>query len=122
MWSVDPWKDKWSQAMNKTQPFVLSMGDPTGYGLHGDFSNGWDRTVLQKAIDTCTSDSGVIEEYVLSLLRSRSVDQRAHPPFRLEHRCPVFELYDYKDGKNRCWQTPAVDEQVLGTLPALPGW
>ncbi|BGP24567.1 hypothetical protein JCM10295v2_003485 [Rhodotorula toruloides] len=97
MWSVDPWKDKWSQAMNKTQPFVLSMGDPTGYGLHGDFMNGWSHEVLQKAIDTCTADSGVIEE------------------------CPVFELYDYKDGKNRCWQTPAVNEEVLGTVPALPG-
>ncbi|GAA5847516.1 hypothetical protein JCM3766R1_005338 [Sporobolomyces carnicolor] len=94
MWSVDPWKGVRSQAMNTTQPFVLAMGDATGYGYHGDFFNGWDRGVLQEAIDTCTSDSGVIEY------------------------CKVFDLYD---PAHSCRKTPDVDEVVLGTLPSLPG-
>ena len=42
--------------------FVLSNGDPTGYGLHGDFMNGWDSSVLSRAVETCTADSGVIED------------------------------------------------------------
>jgi hypothetical protein len=33
-----------------TQPFVLSPGDPTGYGFHGDFLNGWDPKIMQAAI------------------------------------------------------------------------
>lgn len=37
----------------------LSLTVPLrSYGWHGDFYNGWDRQVLQTAIDTCTSDSG----------------------------------------------------------------
>ena len=31
----------------KYNPFVLACGDATGYGLHADFLNGWDQTVLQ---------------------------------------------------------------------------
>jgi len=40
--------------------FVLSNGDPTGYGYHGDFINGWDEGFLQKAIDDpiCGNPSG----------------------------------------------------------------
>ncbi|BGO99964.1 hypothetical protein NBRC10513v2_001409 [Rhodotorula toruloides] len=94
MYDVDSWKDLWPQAMNTSQPFVLAMGDSTGYGFHGDFYNGWDRTVLQTAIDTCTSDSGIIEY------------------------CTVFDLYD---SNHECRKTPDFDEIVLGTLPSLPG-
>ncbi|GAA5931862.1 uncharacterized protein JCM15063_001588 [Sporobolomyces koalae] len=94
MWSVDPWNSRRSQALNSTQPFVLAMGDATGYGYHGDFFNGWDRQVLQTAIDTCTSDSGIIEY------------------------CKVFDLYS---PGHSCRKTPDVNEQVLGTLATLPG-
>ncbi|TKA51175.1 hypothetical protein B0A53_05639 [Rhodotorula sp. CCFEE 5036] len=96
-WSTDPWKNRWKEAKNPSQPFVLSTGDPTGYSLHGDFLNGWDGKVLQKAIEECTAESGVIEE------------------------CPVFDLYDYKDPANKCFQSPAINEKTTGTLPALPG-
>ncbi|KAM0747454.1 hypothetical protein T439DRAFT_349869 [Meredithblackwellia eburnea MCA 4105] len=100
-WSVDGFKTNWGEAMNTTMPWVLSTGDPTGYSLHGDFLNGWDRTILQKAIDTCTSDSGVIDE------------------------CKVFDFlnrYDYKSSTSDiCHLTPHIREQVVGTLAALPG-
>ncbi|GAA5867570.1 hypothetical protein JCM8547_001223 [Rhodosporidiobolus lusitaniae] len=94
MWSVDPWKNVRSQAMNPEQPFVLAMGDASGYGYHGDFFNGWDRAVLQEAIDTCTSDSGIIEY------------------------CKVFDLYE---SGHQCHKSPEVDEVVTGLLPSLPG-
>ena len=43
--------------------FVLSNGDPTGYGYHGDFQMGWDSVdFLQSAVDTCTNASGQIED------------------------------------------------------------
>ncbi|GAA5987959.1 hypothetical protein JCM10908_007290 [Rhodotorula pacifica] len=96
-WTTDPWKDRWKEAKNTSQPFVFSTGDPTGYSLHGDFLNGWDGKILQKAIDECTAESGVIEE------------------------CKVFDLYDYKDPANRCFQSAAIDETTAGTLPSLPG-
>ncbi|GAA5883643.1 hypothetical protein JCM3774_005991 [Rhodotorula dairenensis] len=94
MYDVDSWKNLWPQAMNTSQPFVLAMGDPTGYGWHGDFVNAWDRSVLQEAIDTCTDDSGIVE------------------------KCKVFDLNGYSD---TCTKTPDVDERVLGMLPSLPG-
>ncbi|CAF1292907.1 unnamed protein product [Didymodactylos carnosus] len=42
-----------------TQPFVLASGDPTGYGFHGDFVNGWDTDVMAAAIanDTCSVEN-----------------------------------------------------------------
>jgi hypothetical protein len=39
--------------------WVYAMGDPTGYGLHGDFLNGWtDQIALADAITTCTGPDG----------------------------------------------------------------
>ncbi|PIL30122.1 hypothetical protein GSI_07699 [Ganoderma sinense ZZ0214-1] len=38
--------------------WVLANGDTTGYGHHGDFTNGWDVDLLQEAIDTCTQAQG----------------------------------------------------------------
>lgn len=36
------------------------MGDPTGYGLHGDYLQGWtDQERLERAIATCTGNRGV---------------------------------------------------------------
>ncbi|GEM11805.1 WSC domain protein [Rhodotorula toruloides] len=86
-------------AMDPTQPFVLANGDPTGYGWHGDFFNGWDRQLLQKAVETCTADSGVIEE------------------------CKIIKLYDRSDPNHAaCRKTPDFNEVVLApAMKALPG-
>ncbi|KAI9462049.1 WSC domain-containing protein [Russula earlei] len=89
-------------ALNDGGRFVLANGDPTGYGLHGDFMNGWDRSVLSRAITTCTADSGVIED------------------------CPVFQ----KEGRfnadadmNACsGSNPLPGEPILGAVVTyLPG-
>jgi Domain of unknown function (DUF1996) len=54
---------KISQNSNQwTHPFVLSSGDPTGYGLHGDFYNGWNVFILQEALNKCNASSGAGED------------------------------------------------------------
>ncbi|KAH9978299.1 hypothetical protein BJV74DRAFT_780833 [Russula compacta] len=46
--------------LNDGGRFVLANGDPTGYGLHGDFMDGWDKNVLAQAVESCTDSSGDI--------------------------------------------------------------
>jgi hypothetical protein len=58
-WRIQDFANMW---YNSTHPFVLSTGDPTGYGLHGDFQNGWDVDVLQDALNTCNASSGAISD------------------------------------------------------------
>ncbi|KAF2157539.1 hypothetical protein K461DRAFT_299390 [Myriangium duriaei CBS 260.36] len=51
--------------------FVLSHGDPTGNGYHGDFMMGWESTdFLQQAVDTCTNLSGNIQDCPLFNIQS----------------------------------------------------
>lgn len=84
--------------------FIISRGasilklssDPTGYGLHGDFINGWDVNVLQAALIQCTDGSGSIE------------------------KCGVFQFFDDETRKG-CRVPVKVDEPTQGQLNALPG-
>ncbi|CAG8979221.1 hypothetical protein HYALB_00011278 [Hymenoscyphus albidus] len=77
-------------------PFVLAQGDPTGYGFHGDFVNGWKEGVLQKAIDDCNIESDVIEE------------------------CKHFSFITNQVAQS-CRVPASIDEQTSGTLDKLPG-
>ncbi|KAI8960132.1 hypothetical protein F5Y11DRAFT_279737 [Daldinia sp. FL1419] len=56
------WDTGNKQFKGRNGQFVVSNGDPTGFGYHGDFMTGWDVDFLQKAIDTCTNDSGNIRD------------------------------------------------------------
>jgi len=86
-----------SQAMNPSQPFVYSYGDPTGYGYHADFLNGWDKGVLQRAVDEC------------------NCDQYGDPTC-----CVNKGIFSMNKGM-QCRITKAIDEQTTGTLTKLPG-
>ncbi|KAF2845596.1 WSC-domain-containing protein [Plenodomus tracheiphilus IPT5] len=86
-------QDEW---VNGKHPFVFANGDPTGYGFHGDFVNGWDVPELQKAIDTCNDDSGAVE------------------------KCGAVTMYTSQQC-NACKIPTTVKEETGGMLEKLPG-
>ncbi|KAK7415669.1 hypothetical protein QQX98_005701 [Neonectria punicea] len=79
--------------------FVIANGDTTGYGFHADFIMGWDTDVLQSAIDTCTGDSGKIED------------------------CAVFNVVDENKATSCEMELPnaLVKDDVKGPMSQLPG-
>ena len=86
----------WDGGFENKQPFVFAQGDPTGYGFHGDFINGWDVPELQKAVDECTDLSGVMTD------------------------CDVFTYFEDEDCK-QCQIPTTVHEDIDGPLQQLPG-
>lgn len=52
--------------------FALSNGDPTGFGYHGDFMFGWEDGILQQAVDTCTSETGLVGDCEIFNLQSET--------------------------------------------------
>lgn len=80
--------------------FVFSQGDPTGYGFHGDFQNGWDLEVLANATTDClaTDNFGQISA------------------------CPILQESQTNGYSYNCPERPPqIGEQVLGLLDKLPG-
>lgn len=62
----------WATNAFKGQPgkFVVSNGDPTGFGFHGDFITGWQPDFLQDVIGNCTNPSGEVSDCHLLTLQS----------------------------------------------------
>ncbi|KAK4953835.1 hypothetical protein LTR10_008439 [Elasticomyces elasticus] len=68
--------------------FMLSMGDPTGTGYHGDFIMGWEsEDFLQNALDTCQNESGDIQD------------------------CPLFDIQGDDVAANCTFSMPSVLDQ-----------
>ncbi|KAF8889009.1 hypothetical protein BD779DRAFT_1623261 [Infundibulicybe gibba] len=96
-WNTQTFDAARGDAMDTHQPFVFSNGDPTGYGYHADFVNGWDAGVLQGAVDKCTCN-----------------------PYGDPTCCAAQNLFTM-NSTSHCYITPTFDEPVTGTLSALPG-
>ncbi|KAK6439478.1 hypothetical protein LTR95_004311 [Oleoguttula sp. CCFEE 5521] len=80
--------------------FVFSQGDPTGYGFHADFQNGWEMDIQTYAVKNClnTVDFGQISA------------------------CPPLQAVDTSAYGVNCPQRPRpIDEPVDGLLAKLPG-
>jgi hypothetical protein len=96
VWDTPKFNDLWNGQGN--QPFVYSMGDPTGYGQHADYVFGWKDDSLQKAMDSCNQ------------LSSAPVMQK----------CNAIKDQTIQVG-NSCTQKARVDENTNKWLSALPG-
>ncbi|TFK20575.1 hypothetical protein FA15DRAFT_689082 [Coprinopsis marcescibilis] len=79
------------------QPFVFSMGDPTGFGQHADYVFGWEGDSLQRAMDRCTDMNGIPSD------------------------CGALTVQGM-NAMNQCKQHAKVPEEVEGTyIRGLPG-
>ncbi|KAH8820776.1 hypothetical protein F5884DRAFT_745119 [Xylogone sp. PMI_703] len=50
-----------TSAVTDFNRWVWAMGDPTGYGLHGDFINGWNQAALNNVVATCQGPNGFFD-------------------------------------------------------------
>ncbi|CAK5271500.1 unnamed protein product [Mycena citricolor] len=96
-WISQVFEGQRKQAMTPSQPFVFAHGDPTGYGYHADFFNGWQPNVLQNALDRCNCN-----------------------PYGDPTCCVSAGIFGLKQSA-QCYITNSVDEPTLGTLDTLPG-
>ena len=80
--------------------WVLANGDTSGYGHHGDFTNGWDVDLLQDALDNCPNANGNVMD------------------------CPVLAaVFDQPSADACVLETDIVDEETGFDAPitVLPG-
>ncbi|EON96671.1 putative wsc domain-containing protein [Phaeoacremonium minimum UCRPA7] len=56
--------------------FTFANGDPLGFGYHGDFIMGWDEAFLQEAVDTCTNESGRIEDCPIFTIQDENTQRQ----------------------------------------------
>ncbi|KAJ3809253.1 hypothetical protein F5876DRAFT_44268 [Lentinula aff. lateritia] len=96
-WICQDFEDQRDQALTPSQPFVFANGDPTGYGYHADFVNGWEDGVLQKAISGCSCN-----------------------PYGDPSCCVDAGIFTFNQTQ-QCFISNTVDEPVLGNLSTLPG-
>ncbi|GAB9472376.1 Murein transglycosylase [Globisporangium polare] len=94
-YSVDKYDSEW---VDGKHPFVLANGDPTGFGFHGDFLNGWDHQVLQDAVEQCADTN-----------------------FFNSGECPPLKAsFNDKPPAQRCTNKPQVVEATTN-IAKLPG-
>ncbi|KAK0472168.1 hypothetical protein IW261DRAFT_1596974 [Armillaria novae-zelandiae] len=98
-WNIHDFAGRWDA--NDGWPFVYGHSDPTGYGWHGDFQNGWDVDALQRAIDQCNNPDNDTINGVFTA-------------------CSVFNIISANTA-NQCRINAVVNEDTEGTLAKLPG-
>ncbi|KAJ4481131.1 hypothetical protein J3R30DRAFT_3287236 [Lentinula aciculospora] len=96
-WITQAFDDQREQALTPSQPFVFANGDPTGYGYHADFVNGWKDGILQKAISGCNCN-----------------------PYGDPTCCVDSGIFTFNQTQ-QCYISDTVNEPVLGNLSTLPG-
>jgi hypothetical protein len=76
--------------------FALANGDPTGYGYHGDFIQAWDDGVLQEAVDTCTSATGLVDDCEIFDIQTENKQRQCE--FEIPSALKGEDVFMYADG------------------------
>ncbi|KAG8990883.1 hypothetical protein FRB90_001582 [Tulasnella sp. 427] len=97
-WDLTGFASRWK---GKPWPFVWSNSDPTGYGWHGEFFNGWDVPTLQNAIDHCNQTPNQLSGLVTA--------------------CPYFTINPASTTQACRAKTTEVVEPINGPMAKLPG-
>lgn len=92
MWDTRGFNDLALWPEDGSQPLVLSTGDTTGFGQHGDYVFGWENDSLQRAMDNAC--------YLRNCTQLTELDAAV---------------------KNKCQVPVTVDEDVDGWIQELPG-
>ncbi|EFI28535.1 hypothetical protein CC1G_13557 [Coprinopsis cinerea okayama7 len=80
VWDTRPFNQPELWPEEGQQPFIFSMGDPTGYGQHADYVFGWEGDSLQRAMDVCTGQDGLPENCKeLTLQSDDEINQCVQP-------------------------------------------
>ncbi|KAJ2929144.1 hypothetical protein H1R20_g7946, partial [Candolleomyces eurysporus] len=94
VWDTRPFNDPELWPKDGSQPFIFSMGDPTGFGQHADYMFGWEGDSLQRAMEVCTGGDG------------------------LPQNCPVLTLQDIETMNNYIDRLPGCNPVQGGPGPA----
>ncbi|PGH14777.1 hypothetical protein AJ79_02793 [Helicocarpus griseus UAMH5409] len=89
VWDTREFNDQSQWPEDGSQPFVFSMGDPTGYGQHGDYVFGWKGDALQRAMD---ANCNVVCPQIQS--QDTSVANQCTIPRRVDEAIDEGELQD----------------------------
>ncbi|KAH7033096.1 uncharacterized protein B0I36DRAFT_320768 [Microdochium trichocladiopsis] len=92
------WATNAPQFQGRAGRWVLANGDPTGYGNHADFFNGWDEGFLQQAINRCTNPSGVMSDCPQFMENGPLQDEPTQDSCRLADTFKPFSAFDVSDG------------------------
>tara|TARA_R110002003_G_scaffold9_32_gene651 strand:- start:12601 stop:14214 length:1614 start_codon:yes stop_codon:yes gene_type:complete len=102
-------------------PWVISNGDPTGFGFHADFLNGWEKGVLEKATAQtggCNCGCGCGQTEMEQCFGSENVNKNEDPEFK---QCSVMgatneasSVLDALPGCNPIQSGPADATAVTG--------
>lgn len=85
VWDTTKFNNKAEWPADGSQPFVLSTGDNTGYGQHGDYVFGWKADSLQKAMDSGAGCMGA----ACGGLKTQTIDPA--------NKCKVTRKYPSED-------------------------
>jgi hypothetical protein len=102
-----------------SSPWVISNGDPTGYGFHADFMNGWEKDVLEQAIQEkggCNCGCACSQAEIEKCFGSANVNKDSESAFK---QCSVMTA-DAAEAAKHLGSLPGCNLLQKGPADAVP--